>query len=226
MGTESAKAKLTYVNGRGRAEVVRYVLSAAGIEFTEDFLTSGQDLNNLRESGKLIFRQVPLLEIEGNIITQTEAMIRYIARNHDLYGSSEAEMIRCDMIYDALKDSGIGISGISYIFKSEEDKAATKILMKEKIQKYFPMFEKLLSANAKNLFVGDKISFVDVVFLHDLEWLVDILGANELEAYPTIKSFQTNLQKHPNIAKYLASEQKKKFPDAAYVQLVRSVFYS
>eukprot|EP00012_Vannella_robusta_P006505 CAMPEP_0206195582 /NCGR_PEP_ID=MMETSP0166-20121206/7931_1 /ASSEMBLY_ACC=CAM_ASM_000260 /TAXON_ID=95228 /ORGANISM="Vannella robusta, Strain DIVA3 518/3/11/1/6" /LENGTH=207 /DNA_ID=CAMNT_0053612879 /DNA_START=163 /DNA_END=783 /DNA_ORIENTATION=- len=205
-------AKLTYFNGRGRAEVVRYVLAGAGIEFTEEFLEKPEDIEALRATGKLIFRQVPLLEIDGRAITQTEAMIRYIARNYGLYGSSEDEMIRCDMIYDGLKDAQVGLCGVKMEFlPSDVEKEANKKQMKEKIAKYFPMLQGFLADNNGKFLVGDRLSFVDLVFLHDLEWVQDCLGEEILKEYATIQAYRFQLQSLPNVAKYLASPQKKNY---------------
>ena len=95
-----ANARITYVNGRGRAELIRFLLSAAGVPFTEQFVESKEDLVALRESGKLLFNQLPLLEINSLCITQSAAMARYIARNYNLYGASEEERVLCDQIFD------------------------------------------------------------------------------------------------------------------------------
>lgn len=41
--------------------------------------------------GKLLFKQVPLLEIDGLELVQTPAIVRYIARKGGLYGHSNEE---------------------------------------------------------------------------------------------------------------------------------------
>ena len=221
---EGPQAKLVYLNGRGRGEVLRYVMSAAGIVFTETFLSTAKDLKDVRETKRLMFGQVPLVEIDGLAITQTEAIIRYIARKYNLYGTTENDRIRCDMILDAIKDTEIGNSGVSFIFRDEEQRQELRSNMVAKAKKYFPMFEGLLSSHS--YFLGAQMSFVDVVFLHDLEWFVDILGVDALEPYPIIAAFRQRMMTVPNIAAYLASPQKKPFPDSAYVSVVRHVFYS
>lgn len=217
-------AHLTYFNGRGRAEVIRYLLGAAGISFTETFLEEKDDMTKLRASGKLLFGQVPLLEIDGKALTQTEAIIRYIARNYNLYGSSEDEQIQCDMMFDGVKDADLGLSGIRMEFKSDEDKVTNREHMKERIAKYFPKFVGLLGS--RKFLVGDNLTFVDVVFLHDLDWVVDCLGNDPFNEYPVINEYRNNLRNIPNIAKYLTSDQKKPYPDATYLATVKRVLYS
>jgi len=218
-------AKLTYINGRGRGEVVRYMLYAAGVTFEEPLLQTNQDLLDLRASGKLILGQVPLLQIDGRNITQTDAIIRYLARTRGLYGANDDQMIECDMVYDGVKDAGLGNSGISFIFKSTEEQALVKHNMKTSAERQFPKFTAILQKNQTGFLVGSKLTFVDVVMAHDLEWFVDCVGQHALDDFPVIKQYRDRLFQHPNIAKFLASPQKKPFPDPAYVQRVRTVFY-
>ena len=56
-----SSAHLTYFNGRGHGERVRYALAAAGVPFTESLLTQRGDMAAVRE--KCLFGQVPLLEL-------------------------------------------------------------------------------------------------------------------------------------------------------------------
>ena len=45
----------------------------------------------LRDNGFLEFNQVPLLRIDGMNIVQTQAIVRYLARKHGLYGKTAKE---------------------------------------------------------------------------------------------------------------------------------------
>jgi glutathione S-transferase len=41
--------------------------------------------------GKVLFGQVPLLEIDGLNLVQTGAIVRYLARKYNLYGNNDKE---------------------------------------------------------------------------------------------------------------------------------------
>ena len=45
----------------------------------------------LRENGYLAFNQVPLLRIDGLNLVQSQAIVRYLARKHHLYGENDKE---------------------------------------------------------------------------------------------------------------------------------------
>ena len=75
--------KLTYfdIDG-GRGEVTRIALHAAGIEF-EDHRLSFPEFAEARKSMR--FNAVPVLEVDGEEISQSDAMSRYVGRLAGLY---------------------------------------------------------------------------------------------------------------------------------------------
>ena len=72
--------KLHYFSGRGRAETTRWMLAINQIEFKNVAIKDANMLAELRNSGKLPFDQMPLLEIDGSNLSQSSAMVRYLAR--------------------------------------------------------------------------------------------------------------------------------------------------
>ena len=61
----------------------------------------------------MLFRSLPILEIDGKILGQSVTIARYLARKYDLTGESEFEAAKCDEYVDALMDSRAGkTSGI------------------------------------------------------------------------------------------------------------------
>ena len=50
------------------------------------------------------FGQVPILEYEGAIITQSIAIARFLAKKADLYGKDDVTQARADMIVDYVTD--------------------------------------------------------------------------------------------------------------------------
>lgn len=85
----SVRPKFIYFNGRGKADPVRFVLEAAGLEYDDVFLTSRQDFLDLIDEGTLDFSQVPVLQINGHNLVQTRAIIGFIADSYGLNGPSD-----------------------------------------------------------------------------------------------------------------------------------------
>ena len=69
--------KLTYFDAGGRAEPVRIAFHAAGIDF-EDVRVGFPDFMAMRDN--LRFTCLPTLEIGGLVVTQSNAMARYVGK--------------------------------------------------------------------------------------------------------------------------------------------------
>lgn len=60
------------------------------------------------------FGQVPVLEVDGKLLAQSYAIVRFIAREHGLAGSDNWEQAQVDMYADCIKDLMIGKSDEIY----------------------------------------------------------------------------------------------------------------
>eukprot|EP01095_Lingulamoeba_sp_RSL-Kostka_P007101 TRINITY_DN2240_c0_g1_i2.p1 TRINITY_DN2240_c0_g1~~TRINITY_DN2240_c0_g1_i2.p1 ORF type:complete len:220 (+),score=71.60 TRINITY_DN2240_c0_g1_i2:344-1003(+) len=217
-------AKLTYVNGRGRAEIIRLLLVAANIEYENCYLESKQDLEDVRNSGKSFYGQVPMLEIDGRCITQTNAMVYYIARNYNLYGETEDDKVKIDMLYDGFSDT---IKFIYYPFKNGKEEFKQNQLL-PMIKRYFPVFSNCISENNNNeddseilYFVGNSLSIADLYGYHHIDWAIGIFGQEYIESnYPKLMEFYNKLTNHPNVNGMI-----KPFPGDDYVALCSKVFH-
>jgi glutathione S-transferase len=68
----SHTCRLTYFEGWGLAEQARWMLAASDIAFEQIALQEHADFAALRDSGALMFRQLPLVEIDGLKLVQSQ----------------------------------------------------------------------------------------------------------------------------------------------------------
>ncbi len=54
------------------------MLAATEIDFKQVALNTYSEFDALRESGQLLFRQLPLLELDGLFLVQSQAIVRYV----------------------------------------------------------------------------------------------------------------------------------------------------
>lgn len=94
--------KLTYfdIDG-GRAEPIRIAFHSAGIDF-EDNRISFAEFGEIRSGTR--FNAVPVLEIDGVQITQSNALSRYIGKLAGLYPEDNLQALYCDEVLGALED--------------------------------------------------------------------------------------------------------------------------
>jgi glutathione S-transferase len=55
------------------------------------------------------FGMLPILEIDGRPVGQSNAIARYLAKQYGLAGRDEWESLQCDMLVDTLTDLKQGI---------------------------------------------------------------------------------------------------------------------
>ena len=99
------RAILSYWDGRGLGDPVRFLLEFCLIPFDEDTVRSREGFEALKASGKLAFDQVPLLEIDGLQLVQTQAILRYVAGSKGLRGYTPADQGVADMVVNGILDA-------------------------------------------------------------------------------------------------------------------------
>ncbi|XP_077996154.1 glutathione S-transferase alpha I-like [Glandiceps talaboti] len=198
-------AELTYFDGRGLAESVRFMLAATGTKFTEVFLEDQAHLRKLRDDGCLIFNEVPLLKIDGLQLVQSQAICRYLARKHGMDGKTPEEKARVDMINEGARHL------LSPFFMIGFDPNTDVLIENIKtyyLAKYLPRFEKLLANSSSGYLVGDSLTYADMTLLEAL------LNSEEyhpgcLTGFPKVQEFLVKVGSLPRMKEYIEGPQRK-----------------
>ncbi|MEO1142413.1 MAG: glutathione S-transferase family protein [Pseudomonadota bacterium] len=211
-------SKLTYFRGRGRAETTRWMLAAAGVDFINIPIDTPEDLAELRRSGKLPFDQMPLLEIDGQNLSQSSAMIRYLARRSGMYGENDTEAMWCDLVDGVTAD--FAETALQAAFKPTVEVAVADL--EDRFAKFGPRFEARIKEQGSGYSAAKTMTFADVVLTEALdaylEWCPDILSDT-----PLLKSLHKQVVTHDGIASYLASELRYPMADSDYVIAIAKV---
>ena len=210
-------ARLTYFRGRGRAETTRWMLAAAEIPFECVALRDGDELRALRATNKLMFNQLPLLEIGGENLTQSIALVQYVARAGGLYGDTIADAARCDMVHGVCKD----LAGPPMARCFQEDQAAALAKMDTTLKKFGPYLERLVD-DESGFIVGSRLSMADVLVAEALTSYLECIDGC-LDPFPKLKALREKVVDLPGVRKYLQSPMRYGKPDDDYVIAVAAV---
>ena len=204
--------KLHYTRSRGRAETTRWMLAVNQIPFENIVIDMPEELDALRATGKLPFDQIPLLEIDGHNLSQSSAMIRYLARRGDFYGDTETDALWCDLMAGAVADFSETV--LKAMFQPTNETAIRE--QQAAFAKFAPCFEARLKENRTGFCAGTRLSFADVILAEALslylEWIPDIL-----EPTPLLKALNETVLSQPGIKAYLTSDLRYPKPDNACV---------
>ena len=116
----------------------------------------------MKEAGQLPCGQVPLLEVDGKILTQSQAIAPYCAKLAGIYPTDPFEAAKCDEVTQLINQD-IRERTISPAMKepdAEKKAAMRKELGEEKLPAKFKILESFLQPSG--YFCGDSITIADL----------------------------------------------------------------
>ena len=151
--------KLTYfdIDGGG-GEVTRIALHAAGMEFEDNrisFPAVGEARRNMR------FNAVPVLEVDGEEVSQSDAMSRYVGRLAGLYPTDPMQALYCDEVMGALEDL-THFTVQTFGLEGDALKEARKQLVDGKMTVFLKGVQGLLHRGGGEYFADNQLTVADL----------------------------------------------------------------
>lgn len=205
---------LAYWKTRGLAQPIRLLLHYIGQDFDDVKFEMGEgpEFNKEEWLSKkftfgLEFPNIPLY-IDGDVkISQSNAIIRYLGRKHDVAGKTEQERIMVDMLLDYYKDLRNSIDNVTYSPDYDNMKSELFDSMKKE---QLPLLEARLS-KGNPWFIGEEVTIVDFPLYEILDNL-RAMKTDILDGFPKLKEFMSRLEELPEIKRYMASDKFMRSP--------------
>nr|AGZ87461.1 glutathione S-transferase mu6 [Tetranychus cinnabarinus] len=211
---------LGYWKIRGLCDPIRLLLAHTGQEYEMKEYSIGPEpgydisewLDEKFNLG-LDFPNLPYYidEEEGVKMTQTVAIIRYLARKHGLVGESDEETIKIEMVEQQAVELTLTCKRAFY---SKDDDQFNQL--KEEIFTSFPRklidLAKFLGENA--YIIGDRITYVDFLLWSILDYL-RLFEESLFDEASSLKDYLTRIESLPGIEKYRSSDDFKRLPITA-----------
>jgi len=153
------KLKLTYfdIHG-GRGEPARLALSMGGIPF-EDDRVSPSDWE--RRKPNTPFGTLPVLEVDGQTLAQSNALNRYGGKLTDLYPTGAWQAALFDEAMEAVEDISTKLAATMFL-PDEEKKVQRKALIDGPIPFYLLRLQQRLEAHGGYYFAADRLTVGDL----------------------------------------------------------------
>ena len=183
--------KLTYFDfDGGRGEPVRIALHAAKLDF-EDHRISFNEFAKSRDD--FPFRCAPVLQIDAETYSQSNAMLRFVGKQADLYPADPVQALYCDEVIESAEDL---MHHIVHTFGLEGEalKLARQELSHGWLTTFIRGFGELLKRGGGRYFAGNKLSVADI----KIYMQVRSLQAGTLDHVPTdlVESVSPALAEH------------------------------
>nr|ACD13785.1 glutathione S-transferase mu [Reishia clavigera] len=207
-----SKPKLGYWKIRGLAQPARLMLNYVGQDFEDVQYEQGDAPEYSRAAWEKVkptlgldFPNLPYY-IDGDIkITQSNAILRFIAGKHGLLGKTDKEKAYADMMLENAMDFRNGLVRVVYNDKYDE-------LLPEyekNVKTTLAGFNKFLSD--KKFFAGDNVTVADFP-MYELLDQHTLMIKGCLNDYPHLQAFLKRFEDLPKIKAYMASPKFIKRP--------------
>lgn len=154
-----SKYKLIYFDlDGGRGEPVRIAFHAAGIAF-EDVRWSFDDF--LEKRSELRFTCAPVMEIDGQQVSQSNAIMRYVGKLAGLYPDDPQEALYCDEAMEAVEDLLHQVVG-TFGLEGEQLKAARDELVNGWMTTFLIGINDLLERGGGEYFADNRLTMADL----------------------------------------------------------------
>ncbi|XP_064616584.1 glutathione S-transferase Mu 1-like isoform X2 [Liolophura sinensis] len=200
---------------RGYAQPIRYLMKYAGQPFEEklyhqkgppDFDKS--EWRNVKDKLNLDFPNLPyyLDEKEGVRLSQSKAILLYLARKHKLVATKEEDIQRQDVVFFESIDLHNSFFFLTYqpsFLEMREDYVAKDLPLKLKL------FEDFLGD--RKFFVGDKVNFADFN-VYEAIYVHTVLAPDCLKDFPKLRAFMKRFEELKGVKEYIKSKEHLKEP--------------
>jgi len=199
--------KLTYFDfDGGRAEPIRIAFHAAGIDF-EDKRISFPEFGEMRQGTR--FNSVPVLEIDGAEVTQSNALCRYVGKMAGLYPADDLQALYCDEVLDALEDLSHYIVQ-TFGLQDEELKQAREKLVDGWLTVYLRGLDTLLTRGGGEYFADNSMTIADLKAFVQTRALragkLDHVPADLVQRLaPGLVEHQERIKSDPRVVAYYAT---------------------
>ncbi|XP_060629239.2 glutathione S-transferase Mu 4-like [Anolis sagrei] len=203
---------LGYWDIRGLAHAIRLLLEYTETPYEEiryrfgeapDFDTS--QWTSVKEKLGLDFPNLPYLIDGERKLTQSNAILRYLARKHKMCGETEEEIVRMDILENQIWDFRVSLGRISY--NPDFEKLKPELI--EQLPWKLKLFSQFLGD--RSWFAENKITYIDFL-AYDILDVHRIFQPNCLDQFKNLKDFLDRFEALDTISAYMKSDRFLRTP--------------
>jgi glutathione S-transferase len=201
------KLILNYFDFDGsRGEVARLAMHVGGVAF-EDRRIPRKEWPNLRDTAP--FQSLPTLEVDGQVIAQSNTINRYVGKLAGLYPKDDWQAALVDEVMDAVEDITTRI-GTTFTLEGDAKKKAREALAEGSLLRFLQQLEARVKRGGGEWFVEKRLTVADLKCYLWIRWLksgaldhipADIVDKNA----PLLARHMERVKNHPKIAAYYAA---------------------
>jgi glutathione S-transferase len=205
--------KLTYFNLGAVAEPIRWAFKVAEVDF-EDERIEFEDWPALKKSGRFPTENLPLLEIDGEVYTQSVAILRYLGTEFGLTVDDALQRLRLDQILDTISDARTNSRAWFTETDPEKKKKALEAFVNDHLKFYLRQIGGIIAKTEGPYITGSKLTYGDLGLANAVNmWVAaGMITEKQLqEEYPAVSKLRDAVVSIPQIKTWLEVRPKTPF---------------
>jgi hypothetical protein len=189
----------------GRAESIRLAFHIGGIDF-EDVRLKFPEFREAQPSFR--FHALPLLEIDSQPITQSNAHLRYVGKLAGLYPTDDLQALYCDEVMGAVEDVSHAV-GKTLGLQGDALKQAREEFVQGRLATYIKGLDELLARGGGQFFADGRMTVADLKVFVETRTLakgtLDHVPTNIVEELaPALADHRARIANDPRVVAYYA----------------------
>ena len=189
----------------GRAESIRLAFHIGGIDF-EDVRLKFPEFREAQPSFR--FHALPVLEIDSQPITQSNAHLRYVGKLAGLYPTDDLQALYCDEAMGAVEDVGHAV-GKTLGLQGDALKQAREEFVQGRLATYIKGLDELLARGGGQFFADGRMTVADLKVFVETRTLakgtLDHVPTNIVEELaPALAEHRERIANDPRVVAYYA----------------------
>jgi len=189
----------------GRAESIRLAFHIGGIDF-EDVRLKFPEFREAQPSFR--FHALPLLEIDSQPITQSNAQLRYVGKLAGLYPTDDLQAFFCDEAMGAVEDVDHAV-GKTLGLQGDALKQAREEFVQGRLATYIKGLDELLARGGGQFFADGRMTVADLKVFVETRTLakgtLDHVPTNIVEELaPALAEHRERIANDPRVVAYYA----------------------
>lgn len=203
---------LGYWDIRGLAQPIRNLLVYKGVDFEDKLYKVGPGPDFDREewlkdkcSLGVMFPNLPYYIDEDVKISQSLAIMRYLARKHDLGARDGEETTKLDVMEQQAKDLSMWLGMVCCSANFEEQRDKYEETMVGQLRLWAEHLQDKLWV------MGDRLTYVDFLLYEALDWHY-FFKSEAFQEFHIVVEYMRRFEELPNLKEYFDSDKYIKWP--------------
>jgi len=202
---DACARKLVYFPLRGKGELPRLTLLAAGYEFDDKAIEINCETVAKIAEMNLPYPHLPVYYEKDFLLCQSHAITNYIARSAGLYGKSEMEICKIEELVEGWREVQDALCLAIQCGTSNRECVAANI------NKTLFFINRLLAANFEvfGFSVGSSLTVADLHVLDKVDNILAPFFPEVLQRYPIFLKIRNKVAQTKGIAEYISERRPK-----------------